>query len=201
MLGSSILVTPVLDQGATSVTGYFPKSIWYSLTDSSVIDSSAGGKSISLATPLTAINVHAKGGSIIPMQSSAMTTTEARKTPFSLAVFACSMGGAEGQLFWDDGEQVSLSSYLHVTFNADNILYASGHLSSEPVTTGDPSFLVPPPRLETIVIYGLDLTKPSSLLINGKPLGHSQITFDNMNTITFSGLEIDITHPFSLNWF
>ena len=29
MLGDSILITPVLDEGKTNVTGYFPNARWF----------------------------------------------------------------------------------------------------------------------------------------------------------------------------
>lgn len=48
MLGDALLVTPVLDEGATSVTAYFPKGLWYSLYDYTAVDASAGALSTSL---------------------------------------------------------------------------------------------------------------------------------------------------------
>ena len=33
MVGSELLVTPVLEQGADNVTGHFPAGTWYSLWD------------------------------------------------------------------------------------------------------------------------------------------------------------------------
>jgi len=45
-----------------------------------------------------------------------MTTTLARKTPFSLLAALCPFGKAWGSLFLDDGEQVELSSFLSVSY-------------------------------------------------------------------------------------
>lgn len=53
---------------------------------------------------------------MVPLQQSAMTTTLARKTPFSLLAALCPFGKAWGSLFLDDGEQVELSSFLSVSY-------------------------------------------------------------------------------------
>jgi len=69
MLGQFILISPVLHQGMTSVNAYFPQHLWYSFKDFSLaVDASEGGKYVNLATPLTEVNVHIKGGSILPLQ-------------------------------------------------------------------------------------------------------------------------------------
>ncbi|KAJ1414116.1 family 31 glycoside hydrolase, partial [Ochromonadaceae sp. CCMP2298] len=39
MWSDSVLFTPVLEQGATAVEGFFPEGLWYSLFDQTVIDS------------------------------------------------------------------------------------------------------------------------------------------------------------------
>ena len=74
MWAGSILFTPVVEEGATSVEGYFPYGMWYSLLDDSVIDCTEGGQSITLDTPANATNVHVRGGHIVPMQDYANTT-------------------------------------------------------------------------------------------------------------------------------
>ena len=71
-------------QGAKDVMGYFPRSKWYSIWDHSVVNASAGGISQRLDAPLGDIPVHVRGGTVLPMQDFAMTTTAARETPLSL---------------------------------------------------------------------------------------------------------------------
>lgn len=119
MWSNGILFTPVLDSGATSVSGYFPRGRWYPLFESDsygVIDASTGGKFVTLNTPLENTNAHVRGGSILPMQLSAMTTAAARKTPFSLLVALDGSNSATGELFLDDGEQAVLNNYAIVDF-------------------------------------------------------------------------------------
>jgi len=126
MWGEGVLFTPVLTQGADSVTGYFPSDIWYSLFDDSVIDCSASGRFVELHTPITNTNVHARGGSIIPTQEFAMTTTKARQTPFTLLVHLDSNGSANGNLFLDNGIDVETTRSSAVLYSVRaNVLSSS----------------------------------------------------------------------------
>lgn len=67
------------------------------------------GSWITLAAPLEEINVHVKGGSIVPYQFPSTTTTQSRKNPFGILV-ALKAGtrfcSADGEMFWDDGESL-----------------------------------------------------------------------------------------------
>jgi alpha-glucosidase (family GH31 glycosyl hydrolase) len=118
MWANGLLFTPVLTAGATSVTGYFPRGLWYSLTDSSVVDAAKEGVFVELPTPLTATNVHVHGGSILPMQGAAMTTSAARKTPFRLVVALDEAQQAQGSLFLDDGVEEALQAHTIVQYSA-----------------------------------------------------------------------------------
>ena len=74
MLGKSVLVSPVLHQGQSFVDAYFPQQLWYDFHDYTLaVDATGGGgnrggKYVTLATGLTDVNVHVKGGSILPLQ-------------------------------------------------------------------------------------------------------------------------------------
>jgi len=113
MWGSSIMISPVLKEGATSVDAYFPSGkVWYRfrLNDDESsdaykmeVDATEGGKTLTLDTPLTEVNVHIKGGSILTLQDAKMTTAESRDTPFTLVTALCQHGKAHGTLFRDDG--------------------------------------------------------------------------------------------------
>jgi alpha-glucosidase (family GH31 glycosyl hydrolase) len=117
MWSNGLLFTPVLKQGATSVTGYCPQAKWYSMFDDSMIDTFAAGAFQTLETPLKATNVHARGGSVIPMQQFAMTTTAVRATPYTLLVALDGSQQAEGSLHVEDGVQLYLDSYATTTFS------------------------------------------------------------------------------------
>ncbi len=97
-------------KGATSVTAYFPSDTWYNYQNGSQLAQTE--KWITVPAPLDTINVHQRGGSIVPTQRPAVTTTAARQLPFSLQVALDSQGQATGSLYWDDGDTISKLFFL-----------------------------------------------------------------------------------------
>ncbi|CAM8948208.1 unnamed protein product [Rhodiola kirilowii] len=107
LLGSSIMVSPVLDKAKTKVSALFPPGTWYSMFDMTHTIISKKGHHLSLDAPLHVINVHVYQNSIIPMQRGGLISKEARMTPFTLVVtfpFGCNQGEAKGNVFLDDDE-------------------------------------------------------------------------------------------------
>ncbi len=65
LVGSAFLVTPVLDRGKTTVDAYLPTSSkWYSYYDGSSVQTG----NVNLNAPLNFINLHVRGGFILPTQ-------------------------------------------------------------------------------------------------------------------------------------
>ncbi|KAL0424759.1 UNVERIFIED_CONTAM: Alpha-xylosidase 1 [Sesamum radiatum] len=82
LLGSSLMVSPVLTKGKTEVKVLFPPGSWYNLFDMTK-------------------------NAIIPMQQGGLISKEARKTPFTLIVsfpLGATTGEAKGNLFLDNDE-------------------------------------------------------------------------------------------------
>ncbi|XP_069786190.1 lysosomal alpha-glucosidase isoform X2 [Narcine bancroftii] len=102
MLGETLLITPVLEPKALEVSGYFPSTTWYDLYNGSAIHSK--GQYILLQAPLDTINVHVRGGCILPIQEPNTTTATSRGNPFALIAALSNEGVARGNLFWDDGD-------------------------------------------------------------------------------------------------
>ncbi|KAH9616079.1 hypothetical protein KSS87_012301 [Heliosperma pusillum] len=107
LLGSGLMVSPVLEQGATSVKALFPPGSWYSVFDMSQTVVSSFGKNVTLDAPLNVVNVHLYQNRIIPMQEGGLTTKEARATPYHLVVTfpaGATQGEAKGNLFVDEDD-------------------------------------------------------------------------------------------------
>ena len=109
-LGPSILVTPVLEQGATSVDGVFPGLVegtdvyydWYNHSQIAVPST----RNMTIEAPLGHIPVYVRGGAVLAMQQPALTTRDARKTGWSILIAPGVDGTAAGQLYLDDGESI-----------------------------------------------------------------------------------------------
>ncbi len=117
LLGPSLMITPVLTQGATSVNGIFPGvgsgEVWYDWYNQSAV-TAASGQNITIDAPLGHIPVYVRGGSVLPIQEPGMTTKECRSNPWGL-IAACDLDGkASGVLYVDDGESLIPNTTLFV---------------------------------------------------------------------------------------
>ncbi len=67
---------------------------------------------MNLTAPLQKLNVHVRGGFIIPMQTPGPNLMLGRSNPFTLLVASSESGNANGNLFWDDGDSLGMSSLI-----------------------------------------------------------------------------------------
>lgn len=201
MLGPSVLVSPCLQQGSTSVNAYFPKGLWYDFAGRKLaVDASTGGVFKTLDTPLTATNVHVSGGSILPLQQADATIAASRTTPFTLLVALCDMGEAQGMLFYDDGEQVDIHNYFLAQYNVVTSSTSAGTLIS---TVKSNSFDgASSLRIDSIVIMGKGISSaPTTVTLNGKALSAAQIVNDNgQMSYSFVNLALPLTSTINLQW-
>ena len=109
MLGPSLLITPVLEPNVDTVKGIFPGigngEKWYDWYTLQAVDAEEY-ENVTMSAPLEHINVHVRGGSVLPMQKPAYTTGETRQNPYNLLVALDSHGSASGSLYLDDGVSV-----------------------------------------------------------------------------------------------
>jgi alpha-glucosidase len=129
LLGSSLMITPVLTQGAVTVDGVFPGvgngDIWYDWYNQSAVNAGPG-ENITIEAPLGHIPVYVRGGSVLPMQEPALTTAASRRNPWGLLVALGSEGGASGMLYIDDGGSLQPNATLWVdvcSFTFSSILF------------------------------------------------------------------------------
>ncbi|KAJ5099962.1 Glycoside hydrolase family 31 [Penicillium argentinense] len=114
--GDSILVSPVTDQGKTSVDAYFPDDLFYDWFTGKKVDGHGKVQRLDRIST-TDIPIHIRGGSILPLRSkSAMTTTELRRRGFEIVVAPSRDGYAHGELYLDDGESLKPASSSLVLF-------------------------------------------------------------------------------------
>eukprot|EP00897_Mesotaenium_endlicherianum_P002406 jgi/Mesen1/2193/ME000152S01281 len=221
MVGSAVLVSPVLTPGAMHVRAYFPQGAWYSLFDWSRLVSPPRGAFRSLHAPLGVVHVHIAGGSIVPMQEAALTTSAARKTPFTL-VIAFQPGSfsteaptasasrlsdsenrnvAKGVLFVDSPESVEMGvidgSSTFIEFSAELFGDGSWSVASE-VTCG--AFLRAEQLvLDRIIVLG-EYATAGKLLVNQVDAGNSARVNDEGRRLLLEGLKVPIWEKFEVSW-
>ena len=121
LVGSSLMVIPVLEPLVDTVHGVFPGvakgEVWYDWYSQMAVDAQPG-VNMTISAPLGHIPVYVRGGSVMPMQEPAMTTRDARNTPWSLLAALNGDGEASGQLYIDDGESLQPEKTLDVKFEA-----------------------------------------------------------------------------------
>ncbi|ORX73656.1 hypothetical protein DL89DRAFT_273529 [Linderina pennispora] len=177
LIGDGILISPVLTQGATTVDAFFPAGVWYDWYNYKAIW--ASNNVVKLDAPLEHVNVHIRGGKIIPAQVPGLTTTESRKGDFSIIVAADVEGSAEGKLYWDDGETLSTAHrWVNFAYHDYNLAISS--------TSG--SYTVPPP-LTKIVLLGVGGV--TSVKVNGVAVAAKFTTKNNSTVI--EGLKINLS--------
>ncbi|XP_044145770.1 sucrase-isomaltase, intestinal [Bufo gargarizans] len=115
--GPAFMISPALRLGQTVVDAYVPNARWYDYHTGKVVGER--GKKVQLDTPLEKINLHVRGGHIIPWQEPANNTVYSRKKLMGLLVALDDNETAHGNLFWDDGENIDMTSYFMGTFTAE----------------------------------------------------------------------------------
>lgn len=185
LVGDSVLVTPVLDQGATTVDGVFPGTeVWY---DWYTYEPRNASGNVTLNAPLGYIPVHVRAGAILPMQEPAYTTTECRQNPWNLLVAVNSTGEASGEIYIDDGVSIQPNSTLIVTLTVSNkTLNVTSH----------GSYSVNQP-LGNVTILGVE--QPQNTTFSGGSYSWSWIN----NTLLFSGFDNGTSawnKPWTLSW-
>ncbi|XP_014490498.1 alpha-xylosidase 1 [Vigna radiata var. radiata] len=221
LLGSSLMVSPVLEQGKTQVKALFPPGSWYSLLDWTHTITSKDGVYVTLDAPLHVVNVHLYQNTILPMQQGGLVSKEARTTPFTLIVTfpsGAAQGEAKGNLFLDNDELPDMnlgngySTYvdLYATVNQGAVKVWSD--VQEGKFALDKGWII-----DSISVLGLDGSGAvSSLEIDGKPLiGASNVNVstsqhEHLNSegegekktvmVALKGLQIPVGKNFAMTW-
>ncbi|KAF9043212.1 glycosyl hydrolases family 31-domain-containing protein [Panaeolus papilionaceus] len=191
LVGSDILVTPVLAPNVSTVSGIFPgrgSVIWRDWYTHDVVNSSPG-ESTTLQAPLGHINVHIRDSSAILMHAKpAYTIEETRQGPFSLLVSQSSRGEAFGTAYLDDGISNPPGPSRIVTFSATN----------QQVKINSSGSYIIAQKLQQVTILGVK-NQPKTLLINGEKSGTLSY-FPQQQKVVVSGLNIDLNKPTTVSW-
>ncbi|XP_041063278.1 lysosomal alpha-glucosidase isoform X1 [Carcharodon carcharias] len=187
--GSSLLISPVLEPGAVSVTAYFPKGIWYDFYTGSAFNST--GEYVKLSAPLDTINLHLREGAIIPTQEPATTTWVSSGNPLHLFVALSQNASAKGCLFWDDGESLNTyerNDYTYVEFSVDK-----NQLISKVVHVNIEATYI---KVNTLSMYGVKF-RPLKVIVNQRPVSFS---YSSNQVLTINNLHLPLDKGFHISW-
>ena len=135
MLGDALKITPVLEEGATTLRSYFPNDKWYDVDNNIVTHNYGDGKFINLNATWDYIYTHMRGGTIVPFLSPAGNTTEdLLNSKLTLKVLRDSAGFAAGNIFVDDG--ITASSINDQAYKYYRLIFSGGALSFNKISGG-----------------------------------------------------------------
>ncbi|KAF7298389.1 putative alpha/beta-glucosidase agdC [Mycena kentingensis (nom. inval.)] len=185
--GDSILVSPVTEEGATSVSIYLPKDMFYDfLTLAPVMGT---GSQVTLSNvSFTQIPVHIKGGVVLPLRATRqMTIAELRETDFEFVVAPGTDGTASGSLYVDDGESIAQPRQTEV-----GMTFKHGALT----VTGHFGFKVGV-NVARVKVLGVEKA-PRSVVVNGKAVKKGAVGYDATNKVVSVQVDLPLTHGFTV---
>ncbi|XP_051007616.1 maltase-glucoamylase [Acomys russatus] len=196
LLGPAFLVSPVLESNARSVNAYFPKGHWYDYYTGADINST--GQWETLPAPLEHINLHVRGGYILPWQQHALNTNFSRKNPLGLVIAPDENKEAKGELFWDDGQTkdtVAKNTYLFSEFSVTQ--------NRLDVTISNPNYRDPNNlAFQEIKILGTQAihnvrVKQNGVLIQMSP----QVSYNsNLKVATITNIHLILGEAYTVEW-
>ncbi|KAK6185390.1 hypothetical protein SNE40_007635 [Patella caerulea] len=189
MWRDGLLVSPVVTQGGQQVEAYFPNDRWFDFYDGGEIAST--GKKVTLQAPIDKINLHIRGGTIIPVQEPDVTTTASRKKNFGLIVAPTSTQTAEGTLFWDDGDSLDSISGGH--YNIIDFKLSGSKLIGTPTKSGYQTTMT----LGSVDVYGIP-ANPARVMVNGAEMAHTYNA--QTKALHIERLHSDLLQPLIITW-
>ncbi|XP_028817377.1 maltase-glucoamylase, intestinal isoform X2 [Denticeps clupeoides] len=197
--GPALLITPALDPGVTEVSGYLPDAKWYDYHTGTAVGKRE--QTVVMPAPLSHINLHVRGGHILPWQNPALNTKLSRKNPLGLLVALSDDEFAHGSLFWDDGESIDTyenGMYLLTTFSANkNTL--SGSVEHNGLDAAEV------PMLGEVKVWGTGTAPIKEVLFQGTGEGSSSVIFSHDQVtqvlkMDLTGLSHSVNNFFTITW-
>ncbi|XP_037382547.1 sucrase-isomaltase, intestinal [Talpa occidentalis] len=196
--GPAFMVTPVLEADTEVVNGYVPYARWFDYHTGE--DIGLRGTFNEFKAPLYTINLHVRGGHILPCQEPSRNTFNSRKNFMKLIVAADDMQMAQGSLFWDDGESIDTYEkdlYSLVQFNLNKTTLTSTILKNGYIERSEM-------RLGFISIWGKGKTSVNNvnLLYNGRyeTLTFSEEPDKEILNIDLKMNNVVLDEPIKITW-
>ncbi|XP_033832313.1 sucrase-isomaltase, intestinal [Periophthalmus magnuspinnatus] len=197
--GPAFLITPAMDKGVREVRGYVPYDRWYDYHTAK--DVGVRGQMVTMSTPLNHINLHVRGGYILPWQKPERNTKLSRTNPLGLIVALSDSNTAQGSFFWDDGESINTAGRNEHLLSSFSV--QSNTLTNNVIHNG----LKPEDQLSmgVVKIWGAGSVQITQATLTVSPGSSSPLTVQH--NVDTQELIIDVTPknqkvhlPFSISW-
>ncbi|XP_046694477.1 neutral alpha-glucosidase AB isoform X3 [Silurus meridionalis] len=172
LIGKDLLVHPVTDEGAKSITAYLPGKgeVWY---DVHTFQKHPGAQNLHIPVTMSSIPVFQRGGAIICRKDRIRRSSSSMENdPYTLYVTLSAQGTAEGELYIDDFHTFKFEQekqFIHRRLHfADNVLTSSNLAPDSNFTTAA--------WIERVIIIGA--TPPSSASLKTADGAESVLEFD-----------------------
>ena len=180
MLGSAILVQPVLTQGATSVSVYLPTGVWYEQKSGA---RHVGPKTMNVAVTLEDVPVFLRGGTIFVRKERARrSSTAMRGDPLTVIVALDENGRASGTYYADDGESYEYASarsaFARRSLSFENNRFAVSGASAADGGSGNAKTFTDDSVIERVSVYGLSSKHTGATCSTGDELDIARIGRD-----------------------
>ncbi|KAM8771117.1 sucrase-isomaltase, intestinal isoform 2-T2 [Rhynchonycteris naso] len=196
--GPAFMVTPVLDPYTDVVQGYVPNARWFDYHTGQ--DIGIRGTFNEFEAPLYKINLHVRGGYILPCQEPAQNTFHSRQNYMKLIVAADDNQMAKGSLFWDDGETIDTYEkdlYFLVQFNLNKTTLTSTILKNGYININEM-------RLGFIHLWGIGKTPviEVNLLYKGnkESVKFTQESNKEILNINLTTNDVTLDEPIEIIW-
>lgn len=101
LVGSDLLIAPILQPGATTRRVYLPAGLWYDFWTGRT---ESGGRLVTVEAPLDTCPLFIRGGAILPLGPEMSYTDERPVDPLTWMAWPDADGCAQGELYEDDGQ-------------------------------------------------------------------------------------------------
>jgi alpha-glucosidase len=183
MFGPDLLVSPVVNAGATQQYIYLPQGTWYDFENG---QSYAGGIGYTVTVKNDHIPLFVKAGSLIPMSPSAQYV-DAREMSKEIILSSYPGGTGESTVYDDDGTTYDYESGLFSTTKLNHDRNDSRAL----IAIGARSGAYVPAQRDWLCQLHWVTSAPDSVFIDG--MHASKHRFDSLNSATMRGWGYDAT--------
>ena len=162
MIGSELLVAPILKRDMTSRMVYLPQGTWIDYWTGKRI---TGGSMIRVEAPLETVPMFVRAGSIIPMGPEMNYVGEKPADPMTFVIYPDESGQAATALYEDDGVS---PAYKQGAFRRTPVSVSkSGNGFQIEVGAREGSYN---PKPRNLIFVVKSMSAPRQVLVDGKPL-------------------------------